>query len=681
MKILNLKDRFPKPVTSRLLIFICSFLFVIAAFSDSSVSASDELNKIDSVERPRLSDYGFCKVTTDLFFFFLRDMYIAKDVTYLTSMVEDKDFAKRVVEHFIDRLDPYGIFLFEQEYQDLVQRMSIKLFKNFSQWPIRIFKLQSPFREVTILEHCELMDEIFRELWNALLRHVSVMRTEFSSSNLLRLQKKVMYFERLGNVNYSNFTLNSVQKRPSNHRELIAYVERVLIREYFKYRAKGEQEHDKAWALAHRSVKRLRAEYSYTQIESVMIAWLDSLLRSLDSRSGLKTESQFKKFLLGVAAEIYGLGITFRETMEGRQIIGITPGGAADLQGVLQVGDVIVGIEGGRDVNKMNDVEFVRSLLSISPDPVELHILRNGEQFRFLAKRGILSQNISMNQIKQRITGQLSRRDGNLYGYVYIPSFFRGDDGNHGLARQLFELLLDYEKKGIHGLIIDLRGNPGGSINEVAAALDLFLNGGDLFYVLQTKENLTLVDGNQFFTGDNQPFQFTKPLVILIDGESASSSEAFAGVLQDYRRALVVGSNSFGKGSVQVIYPLFLDLPMFNVLKKLAVGLSVTTGYFFLPSGRAVQNLGIRPDVREEFLSNSRTSESDQASAPVPSFVLSEEKLQELNRRKFMTDEGYHKAVQHMQQFVSVNGADQYPTELDYIFALLDEWKKVTQQQ
>jgi len=164
------------------------------------------------------------------------------------------------------------------------------------------------------------------------------------------------------------------------------------------------------------------------------------------------------------------------------------------------------------------------------------------------------------------------------YGYVRISHFqaHTGEDLEKAIAT------IKKENKGeLKGLVLDLRNNPGGVLNAAVEVSDTFLSQGRIVY---TEGRVS--DSSLDFKADSQDFLDGAPLVILVNGGSASASEIVAGALQDHKRAIIMGTKTFGKGSVQTI------LPMNN-----NAALKLTTARYFTPSGRSIQAEGIKPDI------------------------------------------------------------------------------------
>ena len=160
-------------------------------------------------------------------------------------------------------------------------------------------------------------------------------------------------------------------------------------------------------------------------------------------------------------------------------------------------------------------------------------------------------------------------------GYIRLKSFNENSD------KQFIKKIKDFEKKKLVGYIIDLRNNPGGLLNQAIAITDLFLEEGE---IVSTKGR-RISETRKFFAKAGDGIK-GKPVIVLINNGSASASEIFAGALKDHKRAIILGENSYGKGSVQSIIPL-----------KNGGGIRLTISKYYLPSGKSISEVGVSPDI------------------------------------------------------------------------------------
>ena len=182
----------------------------------------------------------------------------------------------------------------------------------------------------------------------------------------------------------------------------------------------------------------------------------------------------------------------------------------------------------------------------------------------------IQRQIIEVQSVESKLLG-----DKKNIGYVKLKSFNENSD------KQFIKLVKKFEKQNLKGYIIDLRNNPGGLLNQAITITDFFLEKGE---IVSTRGRRTS-ETRKFFarTGDGVK---GKPVIVLINNGSASASEIFAGALKDHKRAIILGENSYGKGSVQSIIPL-----------KNGGGIRLTISKYYLPSGKSISEVGVSPDI------------------------------------------------------------------------------------
>lgn len=293
---------------------------------------------------------------------------------------------------------------------------------------------------------------------------------------------------------------------------------------------------------------------------------IDGMLRSLDPHSSYMTPDMFKEMQVETEGEFGGLGIEI--TMQDGWLTIVTPMEDTPAWNAgLKPGDKIIMVDGS-PTHEMSLMDAVRMMRGKRGTPVTLTIAREG--FEEPREYTIVRDLIHVVSVKSAMLSD-------NYGYVRIRSFSK-DTGAE--MRAAVEKL---KKEGMKGLVLDLRNNPGGLLNQAVEVSEYFLKKGEL--VVYTKGRMP--NQNMRFTVKNPSGDDDYPLVVLVNQGSASASEIVAGALQDLKRAIIVGVTSFGKGSVQTIIPLRGD-----------AGLRLTTARYYTPSGRQIQGVGILPDIK-----------------------------------------------------------------------------------
>ncbi|MBI2880117.1 MAG: S41 family peptidase [Candidatus Tectomicrobia bacterium] len=312
-------------------------------------------------------------------------------------------------------------------------------------------------------------------------------------------------------------------------------------------------------------VRAYYPEEKQKQARQLAYAAIAGMMRRLDPHSALMTPEAFKELQVETRGEFGGIGIEI--TLRDGKLTVVSPieGTPAHRVGI-QAGDLIVRID-GFDTQGITLMGAVRRMRGPKGTAVTLEVRRAGADGPVVFS--IVRDIIHIQSVKEKVL------PGKI-GYVRVSSFVEST------SRDLFKSLRSLERQGIRGLILDLRNNPGGLLRQAVEVADLFLGKDSLIVYTRGKRpehNLKFVD--------RRPGPFGKfPMIVLVNAGSASASEIVTGALQDLHRALVMGTRTFGKGSVQTIIPL-----------SDGSGLRVTTALYYTPKGREIQEKGIPPDA------------------------------------------------------------------------------------
>ena len=290
------------------------------------------------------------------------------------------------------------------------------------------------------------------------------------------------------------------------------------------------------------------------------------MLAGLDPHSAYLNPEEFKELRIGTTGQFGGLGIEV--TMEGGLVkvvapIDDTPASRAG----IKAGDLIIRID-DKPVKGLTLNDAVKLMRGKPGTDIKLTIVREGEP-------ETIEMTITREIIRTKSVKSRSLEPG--FGYVRISSF------QSRTATDLLKAISELQdKETLKGLVLDLRNNPGGVLNGAVGVSDAFLDDGLIVY---TKGRVA--DSNMKYTATPGDALNGKPLVVLVNGGSASASEIVAGALQDHKRAIIMGRKTFGKGSVQTIQEL-----------RNGGAVKLTTARYFTPSGRSIQAQGIEPDIK-----------------------------------------------------------------------------------
>ena len=301
-------------------------------------------------------------------------------------------------------------------------------------------------------------------------------------------------------------------------------------------------------------------------IEAAMIG----MLQSLDPHSAYMPPKNFEDMKVQTKGEFGGLGIEV--TMERGLVKVVAPiaDTPAERAGIL-TNDLIARLD-GEDVLGLTLSEAVDIMRGKIGTKITLTVLREGEEDPL--EIDIIRDIIEIKAVRYRAEGP----EGQI-AYIRLTTF--NDNTTKNLRKAMAELSASVGKEKFAGYILDLRNNPGGLLGEAVKVSDSFLSQGEIVSTRARK-----AEDNIRFNARRGDMSKGAPVLVLINGGSASASEIVAGALQDHHRALVVGTQSFGKGSVQTVIPLPND-----------GALRLTTARYFTPSGRSIQALGVTPDV------------------------------------------------------------------------------------
>ena len=292
------------------------------------------------------------------------------------------------------------------------------------------------------------------------------------------------------------------------------------------------------------------------------------MVKALDPHTSYMPPKSYKEMLVDTTGKFGGLGIEIRLRRGLLPVVSPIEDTPADKAGIL-AGDKIIKIEGESTLD-MTLTDAVNRLRGKSGSPVTITVYRDSIESSLDVT--IVRDIIKVRSVKSKLYP-------NQIGYVKIRSFSKQTSSD--LDKAINEL----ERKGMNKFILDVRNNPGGLLNQAVEVTDRFLEKENL--IVYTKGRIE--EQNMRFTTHDKMKRMKHPMIVLVNSGSASASEIVAGALQDLGRAVIVGTPTFGKGSVQTIIPL-----------SDGSALRLTTARYYTPSGRIIQENGIEPDITVE---------------------------------------------------------------------------------
>ena len=339
------------------------------------------------------------------------------------------------------------------------------------------------------------------------------------------------------------------------------------------------------------------------EAEDVFQLYMNSLADSFDPHSNYFSPIASDNFNINMSLSLEGIGATLKSENDYTVVASIVPGGPAFKSGLLHDGDKIVGVAQGED-GEMVDVigwrlddaiqlirgkkgtlvrlSIIKATAGINDPPEEIKIVRDKVKLEeAAAKQKIINVNENGADFK--------------LGVIELPSFYvdfegqrRGDPDYKSTTRDVKKILDNFKKEKVDGVIIDLRGNGGGSLQEAVSLTGLFIKDGP---VVQVKNSNGAIEVDK---DPDASVYYNGPLAVMTDRQSASASEIFAGAIQDYGRGLILGENTYGKGTVQNMVDLNRFLP--SVSQKLG-DVKLTIAKFYRITGSSTQNKGVIPDI------------------------------------------------------------------------------------
>lgn len=508
----------------------------------------------------------------------------------------DDDLASRFLDRYLDSLDPGHLLFLQPDAQEF------DLFRS------RLPEMTSREGDITPAR------TIFQRYLERLDQRVAY------ATNLLQSEK----FDFTGHDTYS-FDREKAP-RPQNLDAARQLWRQNVRAEYLQEKLAGKKPAEIVTALTDRYTRQLQSMKKITR-EEVLDVYLNALAHVYDPHSDYMGPAQMDDFSIGMNLSLFGIGATLRDEDGYCKIYELVPGAPAARSGLLKPGDRIVAV-GQADQKPVDIVDMplsdaVKLIRGPKGTRVRLTLIPAAAADESARKTITLVRDevkLEDQQAKARIV-DLPQKNGDTLrlGIIDLPSFYRSSDGpTHptpsSATADVAKLIRKLEAERIQGLVLDLRNNPGGSLDEAITLTGLFIRGGP---VVQTRE----MDGRTDIDADTDGSEiYNGPLIVLTSRFSASASEILAGALQDYGRALIVGDKStFGKGTVQTVVPLAALMDQNHLAHSVDPGaLKVTIRKFYRPSGASTQLRGVAADIALPSLSDAADVGEAELKDPLP---------------------------------------------------------------
>ncbi len=368
---------------------------------------------------------------------------------------------------------------------------------------------------------------------------------------------------------------------------------------------------DKTWdetkELLTKRYKRLTRRMDQINSDDVFEGFMNAFAHTLDPHSSYLSPRNSEEYRIAMSLSYFGIGASLQPDDDYVKVIGIIPGGPAAIDGKLKANDLIVGVAEGEDGNMVDVIgwrldDVVDLIRGPGDTVVRLQIIQGD------AIPGSGEKIIALTRGQVKLEEQAAKsdiisipRDGREWriGVIEVPSFYRdfqalsnGDNNYTSTTKDVKRLIGELEEQGIDGLIMDLRSNGGGHLTEATALSGLFIDNGPVVQLRNSSGRVSRLD-------DPDPVPrvaYDGPLAVLVDRFSASASEIFAAAIQDYARGLIIGQQTFGKGTVQNLYSL--DQFMQPEGDTGFGQLTLTIGKYYRVTGESTQHRGVTPDIQ-----------------------------------------------------------------------------------
>src|SRR5436190_7265181 len=362
----------------------------------------------------------------------------------------------------------------------------------------------------------------------------------------------------------------------------------------------------KTWEETARVLKE-RYERSYKRVtqltaDDVFETYMNAVAHNMDPHSSYLSPRQSEEYRIQMSLSYDGIGASLQLEDDYVKVMNIIPGGPAQIDGQLKPEDRITAVGEGKSGELVDVIgwrldDVVQKIRGPGGTRVRLQVLPAG------AAPGSPEKTVELTRDKIKLEEQAAKKsileipfDGDTYkiGVITVPSFYqdfaarsRGDEDYTSTSRDVARLIDEFKAEGgVAGIVMDLRANGGGHLSEATELSGLFIDRGPIVQLRETRGNIQVLDD------PSAGAIYTGPLAVLVDRYSASASEIFAAAIQDYDRGVIIGQQTFGKGSVQNLFPLD------RLMRGTDNGeLTLTIGKYYRVTGESTQHRGVIPDI------------------------------------------------------------------------------------
>ena len=449
---------------------------------------------------------------------------------------------------------------------------------------------------------------------------------------LKRAKEKMLFMRAVVDTVHFNFSTpdtlaldRKVEPWPANRSQLTEFWKKELKYQWLNLKYSGESNKSVRIALAKSFSSRLSL-LNHQKPEDAFQAYIDALTTSFDPHTSYFSPDEYENFQIDMSRSLEGIGAKLQTESEYTVVNEVIPGGPAFKSNLLKKGDKIVGV--GQGTNEIVDVmgwrinDVVKLIRGKKGTLVRLKILPSSQAGRGPEKIVQLVRD-KVDLQEQAARKSIILQNGQKIGIITIPSFyldFEGQQENTGnfssTSRDVARILNELNAEHVKGIVIDLRGNGGGSLEESVKVTGLFIPGGPVVQISNSNS------GNTVLNDADTSEQYKGPLAVLVNRYSASASEIFAAAIQDYGRGIIIGERTFGKGSVQSIIKLVRPMTFFEKSPELGE-IKLTIAKFYRISGGSTQHKGVEPDIFMPSMIDTATIGEDTYTSSLPWSTIS----------------------------------------------------------
>ena len=526
-------------------------LIIVTGFTSAEIESTEATGKLVPIEKQAEQ--------TALY----REVFDRLATRHYRGQKIDDDLSQRYLAQFLDNLDPIKSYLLQDDIDE------------FMQWETRLDDLA---KRGDVSPGYIMFNRLRERAISQLNANIALLQDKDHVFDLATDETIVLDSDK------RNWFASPEEAATFWHKRIKDAMIRLLL---------NDKEPEKARDLLIKRYQNQIKQYTQRDSQDVFQLYVNALASLYDPHTSYFSPRTTENFQINMSLSLEGIGAELRTEDEYTKVVRIIPGGPADLQGILKAEDKIMGV--GQDQEEIVDVvgwridEVVALIRGAKDSVVRLQIIpAKGEAADSTAIVAITRDKVKLEEKSAQSKILDIEQDGESFklGVIDIPAFYMDfeayrarDPDFKSTTRDVFKLLQELSEEQVDGIVLDLRNNGGGSLHEATSLTDLFIGSGP---VVQIKDSNQRVYRNQRAT---MPAVYNGPLLIMINRLSASASEIFAGALQDYGRALIVGSQSFGKGTVQ------------DVTGLSSGQLKLTVSKFYRVSGDSTQHRGVLPDI------------------------------------------------------------------------------------